>query len=67
MTPYPPASCAKIDIFLLIPLGKRRVCTSAPEWEVEYQEILFRRSGGALAQAAQGVGGVTIPAGVQEP
>jgi len=32
-----------------------------------YQEILiFRRNGDALAQAAQGGGGVTIPGGAQE-
>ena len=37
------------------------------EVQVGYQEkFLLQRSGGALAQAAQGGGGVTIPQGVQE-
>ena len=35
--------------------------------EVRYQEkFLLRKSGDALAQAAHGSGGVTVPGGVQE-
>ena len=31
-----------------------------------YEKFLLRKSGEALAQAAQGGGGVTVPGGVQE-
>jgi len=38
------------------------------EIQVEYQEeFLIRKGGWAVAQAAQGSGGVTVPGGVQEP
>jgi len=32
-----------------------------------YEKLLLRRNGEAVAQAAQGGGGVTVPGGVQEP
>ena len=36
--------------------------------QVGYEEkILLRKSGAAVAQAAQGGGGVTVPGGVPEP
>ena len=37
------------------------------EVQVGYQEKSLRKSSWALAQAAQGGGGVTVPGGVQEP
>ena len=38
------------------------------EVQIRYQEkFLLHQSGDALAQAAQGSGGVTVPGGVQEP
>ena len=38
------------------------------EVQVEYhEEFLLRKSGAAVAQAAQGGGAVTVPGGVSEP
>ena len=34
---------------------------------VYWEEFLLRKSGAAVAQAAQGRGGVTVPGGVPEP
>jgi len=41
-------------------------CTSV-SIQVGYYEKILQKSSEAVAQAAQGGGGVTIPGGVQEP
>ena len=37
------------------------------EVQVGYEEKVLQKSGAAVARAAQGGGGVTVPGGVQEP
>lgn len=39
-----------------------------PSFQIEYHEkFLLKKSGGAVAQAVQGGGGVTVLGGVREP